>query len=79
MLVVEDREQAEVADQLRRQVLADEALVLEVAHRVVAALAASGVPARSGNQSRSSSVGSSQMRLMSVYIAKPSAYGLMPL
>ena len=37
------------------------------------------VPAMSGNQSRSSSVGSSQMRRMSVYIAKPSAYGLMPL
>ena len=38
-----------------------------------------GVPASSGNHWRSSSVGSSQMRLMSVYIAKPSAYGLMPL
>jgi hypothetical protein len=32
-----------------------------------------GAPAMSGNQSRSSSVGASQMRLMSVYIAKPSA------
>ena len=38
-----------------------------------------GVPARFGNQSRSSSVGFSQMRRMSVYIAKPSAYGLRPL
>ena len=35
VLVVEDREQAQVADDLGRQVLADEALVLEVAHRVV--------------------------------------------
>ena len=37
------------------------------------------LPAMAGNQARSSSVGASQMRLMSVYIAKPSAYGLMPL
>ena len=36
-------------------------------------------PAISGNHNRSSSVGFSQMRLMSVYIEKPSAYGLMPL
>ena len=35
LLVVVDREQAQVAHQLRAQVLADEALVLEVAHRVV--------------------------------------------
>ena len=36
-------------------------------------------PTTSGNQTRSSSVGFSHMRLMSVYIANPSAYGLMPL
>ncbi len=35
LLVVGDREQAQVAHQLRAQVLADEALVLEVAHRLV--------------------------------------------
>ena len=37
------------------------------------------LPAMSGNHSRSSTVGCSQMRLMSVYMANPSAYGLMPL
>ncbi|MNJ65389.1 hypothetical protein D3C77_613990 [compost metagenome] len=35
-------------------------------------------PAISGNHFRSSGVGASQMRRMSVIIAKPSAYGLMP-
>ena len=35
LLVVVDREQAEIAHQLGAQILADEALVLEVAHRVV--------------------------------------------
>ncbi|ABA50205.1 hypothetical protein BURPS1710b_2028 [Burkholderia pseudomallei 1710b] len=34
-VVVEHREQAHLADQMRRQVLRDEALVLEVAHRIV--------------------------------------------
>jgi hypothetical protein len=37
------------------------------------------VPAMSGNHSRSSSVGFSQMRRMSLNIENPSAYGLMPL
>ena len=37
------------------------------------------VPAISGNQRRSSSVGCSQMRRMSENMAKPSAYTLMPL
>ncbi len=41
--------------------------------------ASQSLPAISGNQRRSSSVGFSQMRRMSRYMAKPSAYGLMPL
>ena len=38
----------------------------------------SPLPAISGNQSRSSAVGSVQMRRMSFIMANPSAYGLMP-
>ncbi len=37
------------------------------------------LPAMSGNHARSSAVGCSQIRCMSVNIAKPSAYGLIPL
>ena len=73
LLVVGDGEEAELAHQLRAQVLADEALVLEVAHRVVER----GQPGLAGDVGEPGAVfvgqGASQMRLMSVYIAKPRA------
>ena len=64
---------------LRREVLRDERLVLEVAHREVerplpVAAGDLGEPVRGPP-----SVGFSQMRRRSENIAKPSAYGLMPL
>ena len=42
-------------------------------------LARQSLPASSGNQARSSSVGCSQIRRISLIMANPSAYGLMPL
>jgi actin-like ATPase involved in cell morphogenesis len=71
-LVVADGEQAEVAHQLGAEELADEALVLEVAHGVVQR----GQPGLAGDVGEPGAVlvgGCSQMRWMSVYIAKPSA------
>jgi hypothetical protein len=71
-LVVDDGEQAQsrISLGLRYWPMKLSSLKLRIAWSSVGS---QGAPAMSGNQARSSSVGASQMRLMSVYIAKPSA------